>query len=127
MSSLARAERVKKAADIDRLFTNGVRATFGRVTVLALPNCLGHPRLAVIAGKRLGKAVQRNRMRRRLRAAWRSGRVKIPALSGYDLAILARPGVLEATWTDIVRDVTMAVTKVMAKASPPTSPLHPPT
>ena len=47
----------------------GVRTKSGPVTVIRLATDLDHPRLGIVAGRRLGSAVTRNRVRRRVRAA----------------------------------------------------------
>lgn len=47
----------------------GVRTKSGPVTVIRLATDLDHPRLGIVAGGRLGNAVTRNRVKRRVRAA----------------------------------------------------------
>ena len=47
----------------------GVRTKSGPITVIRLANDLGHPRIGIVAGRRLGSAVTRNRVKRRIRAA----------------------------------------------------------
>lgn len=55
-----------------------------------LPNALPHNRYGFIVTRRLGKAVERNRLRRRLRELLR---LLHPQLQqGYDLVIIARSG-----------------------------------
>jgi len=57
-------------------------------------------RAAIIAGSRLGNAVQRNRTRRRLRAAMD---LFLPYLSGnHDLILLARKPVVQSTHAQIM-------------------------
>jgi ribonuclease P protein component len=52
------------------------------------PNRFGHNRLGVTVSAKLGKAVVRNRVRRRLREIWRlnDGQLK----QGYDMILVAR-------------------------------------
>ena len=57
-------------------------------------------RISVIAGSRVGNAVQRNQAKRRLRAAF--GMI-LPRLQGScDMLILARRPVVQATYTQII-------------------------
>lgn len=62
-----------------------------RVRVLA--NSLGHPRVGVVVTKRLGGAVVRNRLRRRLQAEV-GGR--LGSLGAYDLVLLPQPSAVTA-------------------------------
>jgi ribonuclease P protein component len=50
---------------------NGRRVAARFVTLLASPNTCGHDRLGIIASRRLGGAVVRNRAKRRLRELFR--------------------------------------------------------
>ncbi len=53
-----------------------------------LPNELPHPRLGLAVGRRHGGAVQRNRIKRRLREAFRSQQHELPI--GFDLVCSPR-------------------------------------
>lgn len=64
----------------------------------------GPGRAAVVAGRRLGSAVRRNRAKRRLRAAARESGVP----KGRDVVLVARPGADRAPWDDICREVARA-------------------
>jgi len=57
----------------------------------ARPNGLDEVRVAVAAPRSLGRAVARNRSRRRLREAFRAAIVDLPSGPGCDLVIVARP------------------------------------
>ena len=63
----------------------------------------GADRVAVIAGKRVGGAVQRNRARRVLREAWR--RVEQTA-TGRDAVLVARASIVGAKSQDLVGEMT---------------------
>jgi ribonuclease P protein component len=52
------------------------------------------PRLGLAVPKRVGSAVARNRVKRRLRETWRSRLESIPA--GCDYVLVVRPGFVEA-------------------------------
>jgi ribonuclease P protein component len=77
------------------------------------------------ASRRIGKAVARNRARRRLRAAVRA---ILPGAAepGYDYVIVARPAILTCPFDLIVNDLTTAFARVVrgrdAARSPPGSP-----
>ncbi|MFI4871889.1 MAG: ribonuclease P protein component [Phycisphaerales bacterium JB061] len=64
----------------------------GPIIVFALPNTLGHPRLGLSVGRRVGNAVKRNAIKRRLRDAFRHIAAQWPAnQQGLDLVIVVRP------------------------------------
>lgn len=63
-------------------------------TVFAIPNTLGHCRLGLSVGKRIGNAPQRNAFKRRVREAFRLARPRwdaAPAAMGLDLVVNALP------------------------------------
>lgn len=109
MSGLPKSQRIRGKENMGRLFSVGGKGAHGVVAARAVPNELDHARLAAVAGKKLGGAVKRNRMRRRLRAAFRLHKEQLP--KGFDLALIARPGLLEASWTEIVAAVLKATEK----------------
>jgi ribonuclease P protein component len=67
----------------------GVRESRGPLTVWAIPNELGHPRLGISIGRVVGNAVRRNRIKRLLRESFRLTQHDLPR--GYDLVIAVRP------------------------------------
>lgn len=62
--------RLKKQADFQRLFHKGMRAFSPSVTMLYCP--AAKMRMGISIGKKHGKSVQRNRIKRLLREAFRS-------------------------------------------------------
>ena len=67
------------------------------VALRALPNSLGVSRCGFAVGKRLGGAVVRNRVRRRLREIVRQAPVK----DGWDMVLIARQGAVTADYVDL--------------------------
>ncbi len=67
----------------------------------ALANDLPHSRFGFVVGKRLGKAVLRNRVKRQMREAMRLRIDQVPA--GLDVVLIARAPVVRATFHEIGR------------------------
>ncbi|MGI9627032.1 MAG: ribonuclease P protein component [Longimicrobiales bacterium] len=81
-------QSLTKRNDFDVLFATGTRRRSGDLTVVRAPVGAGSmTKVAVIAGKRVGNAVQRNRAKRRVREALR--RVGLP--TGEHIAVMAGP------------------------------------
>jgi len=59
---------------------------------------------AVVAARKVGPAVERNRARRILRAAWRQ--VAPTVAEGYDVVLVARQGIRGAKTQDLVDEMT---------------------
>jgi ribonuclease P protein component len=63
------------------------------LTMLVLPNALGRDRLGIVASKKIGGAVVRNRAKRRLRELFRHEQAALAATAGRrgcDLVVIAR-------------------------------------
>jgi ribonuclease P protein component len=85
--------------DFTRLSTHG-RTRADRLLVLhVLPNTLDHDRYGISTGKRIGGAVVRNRVRRRVRAILRA--TPEPGSAGLDVLIVARPASSEASFEEL--------------------------
>jgi ribonuclease P protein component len=84
------------------------------------PNDLGSARFGITVSGRVGKAVVRNRVRRRLREAVRVhvGQVR----PGLDLVLVARPAIVSATWAHICAAVDTLLQRANALAPAATQP-----
>jgi ribonuclease P protein component len=87
--SFPRKLRLQHALQFDGVYAAKVRESRGPLTVFAIPNDLGHPRLGLSVGRRVGTAVTRNRVKRQLREAFRLLQHDLPR--GYDVVINVRP------------------------------------
>ncbi len=79
---------LKKNSDFRRLYAKGKSAVTPYMVVYTRPNRLGENRLGYTVSVKLGHAVVRNRVRRRLREIYR---LNAPQLrQGHDIVIVAR-------------------------------------
>jgi ribonuclease P protein component len=83
-------------------------------TLLALPNTLGRDRLGVIASRRLGGAVVRNRAKRRVRALFRDCRSQAAGRRTFDLVVIPRRELADAPFPVLQADFRTAVEKLRA-------------
>jgi ribonuclease P protein component len=75
------------------------------VTVVSAPAGEDRPGVGLIAGKRVGGAVQRNRAKRRIRHAL--DRLRLPG--GTDIVVIASREVLTADFQDLVDGLRSAI------------------
>ena len=76
----------------------------------AFPNGLGTSRLGLSVSRKVGNAVQRNAVRRRLREAFYAA---LPGISGdLDLVVSARPAAAEATFDELREELARALRRL---------------
>lgn len=83
-----RAMRLSGEKAFDRVFAAKLRAGRGAIVVHGAPNGLEHARLGLSVSRRVGNAVVRNRVKRRIREAFRLSQHELPR--GLDLVVVAR-------------------------------------
>lgn len=84
-----------------RCYKNGRFCASAIVTAYYLPNDLPENRVGISVSKKIGGAVERNRAKRIIRAAYRLEEKNFPI--GYDIIFVARPAIDGARSTDIER------------------------
>ena len=99
---MQRDRRLTRGRDFAAVRRYGKSWADRRLVLLARPNGLGVSRYGFSVGKRLGKAVLRNRVKRRLREAARVA----PAQGGWDLVVIARKDAAEADFHGLKRSMT---------------------
>lgn len=91
---MKKAARLKGKKEFDTVFSEGRAWASNFVVLRAIPNDAGESRCGIVAGKRLGNAVVRNKVKRRLRAI--AGGV--PIRGGWDVVLVARKAATETDY-----------------------------
>ena len=105
---MKREQRLRSPAEFRRVREQAPRGWPNRFLALYVaPNELGRVRVGITVSSRVGNAVVRNRVRRRLREALRARLDRLA--TGQDILVIARPASAEATWPELssALDVTL--------------------
>jgi ribonuclease P protein component len=113
------AARLRRDADIAVVWNEGVRSRNALFAMRALPNRRREVRIAVSTSRSLGTAVVRNRTRRRMRAAFRAAISSLDLSSGLDLVAVAQPGLIRASFRDLVAAAANALVSVARRTASP--------
>ena len=104
-AGLARAERIRRRPEFERVYNDGTRISGRFMTVFLLGTGRATARFGVAATRKLGSAVERNRAKRLARELFR--RHKIAA--GYDVVIVPRREMLDAPFPSLEADYERAL------------------
>jgi len=94
---------LKKNHEFRRLYNKGRNAASKCVVVYCNRNGRAENRLGITVSTKLGGAVQRNRIRRRLKEAYRINEQSLN--TGYDIVIVARMRCRYAGWNELESSV----------------------
>jgi ribonuclease P protein component len=95
-----RKHRLTSSTDFKRVRRTGKSFAHPFLVLIVARNDLGISRFGFTAGRSLGGAVQRNRAKRRMRAALQSHFASLAP--GWDSVLIARPAILEAPWEQLM-------------------------
>ncbi|MEE8518751.1 MAG: ribonuclease P protein component [Dehalococcoidia bacterium] len=91
-------QRIRRRSDFAALRERGISRAHPLLVLRAAPNDLPYTRFGIIVGRRVStKAVDRNRVRRRVREIARRN----PVAPGWDVLFIARRGAVEANFGSI--------------------------
>ena len=111
-----RRRRLSRSGEFERVYREGSSHGSRHLVVYAFPreDGDGTPRLGVSVGRKLGGAVERNRVKRLLREAFWSAADELP--EGLDFVIVARPAAGELAQREGERGIEGALREVLVEA-----------
>ncbi len=107
---------LKENSVFRRLYYRGTSAGNRFLVVYCRRNGTETSRLGLTVSTKLGHAVVRNRVRRRLREVYR--REEATLRTGFDIVIVARSAAVEAEFSQLVRAFSSAADKLGLRQAP---------
>jgi ribonuclease P protein component len=106
--SLPTKQRIRKPAEFRRVFARGNRTSNSLTNVAVVANELSYLRVGLSVSKRVGTAVTRNLVKRRIRNAFANMSIN----GGWDVVVTAKPNSSEASYEDLGQAIRKSVEKL---------------
>ena len=103
-------ERITKKKDFIFLYKKGNRYRGRYFNLIYLSNDLNFSRMAVVVSKKVGGAVERNRIKRRLRTLFR--RNKHILLNPLDIILIVKKEIQGASWQSLEEEYLRSVNAI---------------
>lgn len=119
MGRRPKRRRLSRSAEFDRVYREGRSRSSRYLVVYAFPSEQAGgdgPRLGVSVGRKVGGAVERNRVKRLLREAFRAAAAELP--DGHDFVLVARPDVGELARERGEEGVEAALRELLGESMP---------
>jgi len=102
--SLRKAERLRRKADFEIIAREGTRRHTRNFLLIARKNDQGFARVGVVAGKKVGTAVERTRVKRLVREFFRRNKDRV--LPSIDYVIVGKKGAQDLPYAHAVTELS---------------------
>jgi ribonuclease P protein component len=113
-SRFPRTRRVRRRAEFQQVFEAGRRVQGKYFTVLMNPNEAGGIRLGIVASRKLGGSVLRNRAKRLIREVFRQSH-PLPGRQDVDVVVIPRRELFDAAYSSLETDFRAAYRRCAAR------------
>ena len=104
---------LRKSREFRRVFQHGKKVVTPSLVFHVLKQGEGVPRLGLAVSKKVGNAVVRNRVKRRIREVFRTTRTFF--FHPYDIVVYPRKGILERNFEDYRKSFTLLLARMAGK------------
>jgi len=118
-----KASRVRRHGEFQRVFDLSLRAKGRYLTVLMAPNEAGTTRLGIVASRKLGDAVRRNRAKRLIRQIFRQTQ-SLPVRPGVDVVVIPRRELFDAAYSSLESDFRGTLERCAARLPIPANAIR---
>jgi ribonuclease P protein component len=115
----SRRRRLSRSAEFDRVYREGRSHAGQHLVLYAFPRAGDDdtsPRLGLSVGRKVGGAVERNKVKRLLREAFWAAEERVPA--GHDYVVVARSAASELIDREGLEGVKSELDELLQKAGP---------
>jgi len=109
MADFRPAERIRRRAEFLQVYEHGIKVQSRYCTLFALRTDGSRGRLGIAATRKLGGSVQRNLAKRLIREVFRRNKIA----GGFDVVVVPRRELLDATLTILEADYRSAIDRVL--------------
>ena len=105
---MKKAYRIKKTTDFDKIIRKKQSFANRQFVMYYQKNNLEHMRLGISVSKKLGKAHERNRLKRYVRESFKN---KKEDLNNYDIIVIVRPMAVNITFEEFGKSINHILKK----------------